>query len=114
MAYRLIATPGLSGEAARRLDPELLASLRAVQAERGAADGGARRADVAHSDGDGDDVVAHRRLQLLGGALGDDDAAVDDREPVAELVGLVEVLRREEDGRAGVVDPAYLVPDCEA
>jgi hypothetical protein len=43
MAYRLIATPGLGGEAARRLDPDLLASLRAVLAGRGEADGEARR-----------------------------------------------------------------------
>jgi hypothetical protein len=43
MAYRLVATPGLGGEAARRLDPTLLAGLRSVQAARGEADREARR-----------------------------------------------------------------------
>ena len=36
---------------------------------------------------------ADGRLELVGGALGDLDAVVDDRDPVGELVGLVEVLR---------------------
>ena len=44
MAYRLAATPGLGGEAARRLDPDLLAALRAAQSARGQADARARRA----------------------------------------------------------------------
>jgi hypothetical protein len=44
MAYRLAATPGLGGEAGRRLDPDLLAALRAVQSARGQADGRTRRA----------------------------------------------------------------------
>ena len=44
--------------------------------------------------------AADRRLQLVGGALGDLDAAVDDRDPVGELVGLVEVLRGQQDGAA--------------
>ncbi|MDQ3074949.1 MAG: hypothetical protein M3Q88_04975 [Pseudomonadota bacterium] len=38
MAYRLVATPGLSGEADRRLDPELLVALRAAQSTRGQVD----------------------------------------------------------------------------
>ena len=38
-----------------------------------------------------------RRLSSPGGALGDDAAVVEDRDPVGELVGLVEVLRGEED-----------------
>ena len=44
-------------------------------------------------------------------ALADDQAVVDDRQPVAELVGLLEVLRGEEDGRAALVDAPHLVPD---
>ena len=44
MAYRLAATPGLGGEAARRLDPDLLAALRGAQSARGQADARARRA----------------------------------------------------------------------
>lgn len=44
MAYRLAATPGLGGEAARRLDPDLLGALRAAQSARGQADAHTRRA----------------------------------------------------------------------
>jgi hypothetical protein len=44
MAYRLVATPGLGGEAKRRLDSEMLASLQAVQSTRGETDRDARRA----------------------------------------------------------------------
>lgn len=44
MAYRLVATPSLGGEAAERLDPDLLAALREAQLQRGQADTAARRA----------------------------------------------------------------------
>ena len=44
-----------------------------------------------------DDVGADAALQVVGRALGDDAAAVDDADAVRELVGLFEVLRREED-----------------
>ena len=40
------------------------------------------------------------RLERLGRALGDDPPAVDDPDAVGELVGLLEVLGGEEDGRA--------------
>ena len=43
---------------------------------------------------------ADRRLELAGGALGDHLAVVDDRDPVGELVGLVEVLRGQQHRRA--------------
>ena len=43
-------------------------------------------------------------------ALAHDQAVVDDRQPVAQLVGLLEVLRGEEDGRAALVDAPHLVP----
>ena len=39
-------------------------------------------------------------LEFLGGALGDHPAAVDHRDPVGELVGLLQVLRGEQDGDA--------------
>ena len=42
------------------------------------------------------------RLQLVRRALGDDVAVVDDPDPVREDVGLLEVLRRQEDGDAVV------------
>jgi hypothetical protein len=41
-------------------------------------------------------LAAHARLQLVGGALGDDRAAVDDRDPVGQAVGLVQVLGGEQ------------------
>ena len=44
-------------------------------------------------------------------ALGDDLAVVDDPDPVGELVGLLEVLGGEEDGRALVVERFDLLPD---
>ena len=44
MAYRLVATPGWAAQAAARLDPALVAALRAVQAARGAGERGERRA----------------------------------------------------------------------
>ena len=43
---------------------------------------------------------ADRRLQLGRRALGDDRALVDDPDPVGEHVGLLEVLRGQEDGHA--------------
>jgi hypothetical protein len=38
-------------------------------------------------------IVAHLSLELLGGAVGHDPAALDDRQPVAEVVRLLQVLR---------------------
>ena len=58
--------------------------------------------------------VADGGLELVGGALGDDAAAVDDRDAVGELVGLVEVLRGEQHGRARRDEPADGVPHLRA
>ena len=55
--------------------------------------------------------MTHLGLQLLRRALGDDRTGIDDRQSVAQLVCLLEVLRRQEDGRPGVVDAAHLIPD---
>jgi hypothetical protein len=55
--------------------------------------------------------VAHLGLEPLRGALGDDAPGVDDRHTVAELVGLLEVLGREEDRGPGGVDAPDLGPD---
>ena len=49
-------------------------------------------------------------LQRGGRARGDDPPGGDDPDPVGELVGLLEVLRREEDRRALVAQAAHLVP----
>jgi hypothetical protein len=57
---------------------------------------------------------ADRRLELTGRALGDDAAAVDDGDPVGELVGLLQVLRAEQDrGPPGDQGPGDL-PDLPA
>ena len=44
-------------------------------------------------------VPAQPALELLRGALGHDPAAVDDRQPVGEPVGLLQVVGGEQDGR---------------
>ena len=56
---------------------------------------------------------ADRRLQVGGPALAHDAAVIDDRDAAGELVGLLEVLRREEDRRAVAVEVAHLVPQVE-
>ena len=48
--------------------------------------------------------LADLGLERVRRALGDDPAAVDDPDAVGELVGLLEVLGGEEDGRALVVE----------
>src|SRR4051794_39258778 len=59
-------------------------------------------------------ALAELGLQPLRRALAHDPAVVDDRQPVAELVGLLEVLRGEKDGRPALVDAPHLVPDRQA
>ena len=59
-----------------------------------------------------DGRLADLRLQLRRRALGDDPAVVDDPDAVGEHVGLLEVLRREEDGHALLArEPPDLVPE---
>jgi hypothetical protein len=50
-------------------------------------------------------------LQLVRRPFGDQLAAGDDSHPVGELVGLLEVLRRQEDGGALLVEALDLLPD---
>ena len=57
---------------------------------------------------------ADRGLELGGRALGDHLAVVDDGDPVGELVGLVEVLRAEQDRRPSGDERADDVPDLVA
>ena len=71
-------------------------------------DGGIVTVDVGN-----DEVLADGALQVLGRALGDQAASVDDPDPVGQGVGLVEVLGREEDGHPQLgVEPADLGPDA--
>ena len=58
--------------------------------------GGQRSAGVAIDAGD-DDVVPDAALQVCRCALGDEAALVQNADPVRELVGLLEVLGRQED-----------------
>jgi hypothetical protein len=51
-------------------------------------------------EADLDDGAAEARLELGRRALGDDASVVDDGEPVGEAIGLLEVLRREQERRA--------------
>ena len=55
--------------------------------------------------------VADALLEVVRRALGDDVPAVDDADAVGELLGLLEVLRREEDRRAVVVEQPHLAPE---
>jgi hypothetical protein len=54
--------------------------------------------------------LAGRRLQLVGRALGDHCAAVDHGDAVGELVGLVEVLRRQQHRRPRPGEPSDGLP----
>ncbi len=60
---------------------------------------------------DGDGVAGDLLLELLGGALGDDAAVVDDADPVAQRVGLVQVVGGEQHRHALLAQPADLGPD---
>ena len=67
-----------------------------------------RRIAVEPSD---DDVGPDRPLEVRRCSLGDEAADVDDADPVGEHVGLLEVLRREEDRHPQLdVEPANLLP----
>ena len=51
-------------------------------------------------------VAAQLALELVRRALGDHPAAVDDGQPVGEMVGLLQVVRRQQDGHARPRPPA--------
>ncbi len=59
-------------------------------------------------------VAADLSLQVVRRSLGDQPAAVDDGDPMGQMVGLVEVLRRQEDGRAVGDERLDHVPEREA
>ena len=66
-------------------------------------DDGRRLVETTRIDDDDVDVIAtDLALERAGVAAGDDPAAVDDDDVVGEALGLVEVLRGEQDGGAAV------------
>ena len=93
---RRTATPRLESHGAPKL--ARIALARSASAGIGGLDLDRRAADLG--------------LQRLGRALGDDPAVVDDPDAVGEHVGLLEVLRRQEDGDALVLrEPPHLLPE---
>ena len=75
-----------------------------------------RRPDevLAAMDDDLDPLAAELGLELVRGAAGDDLAVVDDRDRVGQLVGLLEVLRREQERRALRDEAPDDVPHADA
>ena len=65
-------------------------------------------------DAERDHVTGDLALERVRRPLRDDHSVVDDREPVGERVGLLEVMRRQEDGRAVLAEGADLVPHAGA
>src|SRR5262249_44757098 len=70
------------------------------------------RADFFGLDRDG--VSGDVRLQIAGGAFGDNFAVVHDGDAVSERVGFFEIVRGEEYRRAFVAELADLVPQVAA
>src|SRR6476469_6187034 len=58
----------------------------------------------------GDAVARRRGAELSGRALGDDPPGLDDRDPIAQRLRLVEVVRRQQDGLAQVLQRADRAP----
>ena len=66
-------------------------------------------------DLEGDQVAGDVGLEVVGGVAGHDLAAVDDDDPVGEGVGLVEVVRGQEDRRALLAaQPRDVLPEVGA
>ena len=88
--------------AALRVDRQLARVLveRDLPAAAGGEDRGGALEVVAAMDDHLDPLAAELRLELVGRAARDDLAVVDDRDRVGQLVGLLEVLRREQERRA--------------
>ena len=68
---------------------------------------------VAVVEPDLEPVAAHLLLELVGRALGDDDAAVDHGDPVGQAIRLVQVLGREEHGRPSGDELLDRVPEAD-
>jgi hypothetical protein len=85
----------------QRLDAAVAGDLegeRLVVAHRLPEHAGGRLQPVRVGEPEADVAAGDAALELVRGALGDQPAVVEQRDPVGELVGLLEVLRGEEDG----------------
>ena len=96
-----------------QLQRDAAPAARDAQRPSGSSTAAAERS-LAVGQPDGDDVRPDLGLELVRRAAGDDHAAVDDREPVAEAVGLLEVVRRQEQRHALGLQPPQLVPERRA
>ena len=90
----LRAALGVDGQLARVLVE------RDLPAAAGGEDPGGALEVVAAMDDHLDPLAAQLGLELVGRAARDDLAVVDDRDRVGQLVGLLEVLRRQQERRA--------------
>ena len=54
------------------------------------------------------------RHELARRLVGDHPAVIDDRDPVAQLLGFLEIVGRQDDGDALGVEPADIVPQLPA
>jgi hypothetical protein len=97
---------GRGGDAARVVVDVDLTDVGPHQLSRGVDLGAA-------ADGDDEAGLAGLVLQLQRGALGDDPAVVDDDDAVGQLVGLVEVLGGEEQGRPVAHEVAQHTPELD-
>ena len=65
-------------------------------------------------EGDDDGFFLRSRDQLAGRLVGDHPAVMDDRDPVAQLLGFLEVMRGQDDRDALAVQLADVVPQLPA
>ena len=65
-------------------------------------------------DRDFDPIPADPVFKLVGGPFRNHPASVDDRDPVRQLVGFLEVLRRQQNGRALTHERADHAPHLAA
>ena len=79
--------------------PSAAASSRTASASRAIAS--ARSSSSGSVQRELDDVAGDARLQRRRGVVGDEPAVVHDEDPVGQRVGLLEVVRGEEDRHAG-------------
>ena len=84
----------------RDADDELVVPRASTASTPATAPDGRRPPRRVAVDADDDHVLADAALELVRRALGDQPAVVDDADPVGQLVGLLEVLRGEEDRHA--------------